>query len=626
MGDGNSGSVSAALPDAGHEERFERLVRAWWLDERPEWTEQSWWDVALRADVRSLLWLPAGPDLAARVAALERPSSCPLPHDDDRLLPAWPTPGHEAGWPCACQVVMAAAWEACAAWTAAGAASALVDAAGREGVQFTTLSGQQLHDPAREELAHGLRSSVPSMGNRIAAARALVAHPALVDLVATGAISSWAARLVLDHVKDLGIEPAARIVDRVVHRVRDRLASGRGAYNAAEVGRIARRARLAVSPEEDRSARVRAFGGRRVAVQQGSNGMATLIADLAECDAHRIHRRLSAIARGLEQDARADGQPEQRSRDQIRADVLVDVVLGDGGRALPLDVDLERAKLEATDSAGRGRAVADAGSACIRSAGAEVAAADVTRRSEARRSGVDGAPGRPETHVVVSLSTLLGLTDEPAEVPGLGPIPADVARELAADGRWSAWVTGATGIVTATGSRGYVPSEPIARLVRARHPHCRFPGCRQAAMRCDLDHAIPWPRGATTAANLGPLCRRHHLLKTHAGWSLEPGVASTRRTTAMPPEALEPDLSVADPSAADPSAADPSAADSAMTDASVVHSSMADHPEIRRSLTDPHGDDPHGDDPSANETTLLGWRWRTPAGFTILDEPSPPLQ
>ncbi len=37
--------------------------------------------------------------------------------------------------------------------------------------------------------------------------------------------------------------------------------------------------------------------------------------------------------------------------------------------------------------------------------------------------------------------------------------------------------------------------------------------------RTDLDHCVPWPRGATTCENLCCLCRRHHRLKTHArGW------------------------------------------------------------------------------------------------------------
>jgi hypothetical protein len=129
--------------------------------------------------------------------------------------------------------------------------------------------------------------------------------------------------------------------------------------------------------------------------------------------------------------------------------------------------------------------------------------------------------------VIVPLEVLMRLSDDPAEVPGVGPITAELARELAADGTWRAWVTDAAGTIVATGARAYVPTEAIARLVRAREPHCRFPGCRRPANRCDLDHAIPWPRGSTTPDNLGPLCRRHHNLKTHGGWQLLPEASSS---------------------------------------------------------------------------------------------------
>jgi hypothetical protein len=47
-----------------------------------------------------------------------------------------------------------------------------------------------------------------------------------------------------------------------------------------------------------------------------------------------------------------------------------------------------------------------------------------------------------------------------------------------------------------------------------------MPGCRRKAHRCQLDHRTPWPEGATSAENLEPLCKRHHDLKHHAGWTL----------------------------------------------------------------------------------------------------------
>jgi hypothetical protein len=57
--------------------------------------------------------------------------------------------------------------------------------------------------------------------------------------------------------------------------------------------------------------------------------------------------------------------------------------------------------------------------------------------------------------------------------------------------------------------------------VRARDRRCRFPGCRAAAIRCDLDHNLPWPAGATSADNLCCLCRHHHRLSHQApGWTM----------------------------------------------------------------------------------------------------------
>jgi len=65
----------------------------------------------------------------------------------------------------------------------------------------------------------------------------------------------------------------------------------------------------------------------------------------------------------------------------------------------------------------------------------------------------------------------------------VGPIPADEARELAADGSWRAWITdAATGQVIDAGRRSYTPSAALARLIRAREPYCRMPGVRREAL------------------------------------------------------------------------------------------------------------------------------------------------
>lgn len=526
---GQAGRTELSHGDAGGDARLSRLLRLWWHDERPAWTERGWWDAPLRDHVRSLLWLPAGPLLAARLASLERSATCPGPHLTEGL-PGEPAPGQAPGWPCACMVIVAAAWEACSAWAAAGSATALVDAMGPAPVVVdVSASGQRITDPAREELAHALRLSPNSMGNRISAARDLLAHPRLVALVESAAISAWAARLVVLELADLTSEQSSLVVQEVCDRIGERRAAGRPAWTSAEVGRRARMARCRICPESDRATRERAFLRRRVQVFPDKNGMAVVVADLDETDAHRVHRRLSAIARGLK------GDTEQRTRDQIRADVFVDLLLG---------APASRGVREA-----RGDSAPPPGDPAI------------------------PAAGRPEIQVVVSLETLLALSRNPAVIPGLGPIAPERARELAADGQWRAWVTDSTGAVVASGSAGYVPSAGLARQVRAREPFCRMPGCRHPAERCDLDHTVAYPGGPTTAANLGPLCRRHHNLKTHLGWTLEP---------------------VEHPSSQDRSGRSTSTSTSTAT--------------------------------SKSQSQPPAWRWRTPAGFTITDHPTSPLE
>jgi hypothetical protein len=96
-------------------------------------------------------------------------------------------------------------------------------------------------------------------------------------------------------------------------------------------------------------------------------------------------------------------------------------------------------------------------------------------------------------------------------------------------------------------STGYRPSLKLQHLVRIRRPTCTFPGCRQPARRCDIDHTVAFERGGVTClCNLGPLCRRHHRCKQAEGWSLSqpaPGeflwtTPSGRRYTTRPAACL----------------------------------------------------------------------------------------
>ena len=70
------------------------------------------------------------------------------------------------------------------------------------------------------------------------------------------------------------------------------------------------------------------------------------------------------------------------------------------------------------------------------------------------------------------------------------------------------------------------PPPAMREHVVLRDAHCVFPGCRRDSRSCYLDHITPFvpmdeggPPGQTTPANLAPLCRTHHRMKTHAAWT-----------------------------------------------------------------------------------------------------------
>jgi hypothetical protein len=84
---------------------------------------------------------------------------------------------------------------------------------------------------------------------------------------------------------------------------------------------------------------------------------------------------------------------------------------------------------------------------------------------------------RPSVQVTVALSTLLGLDEQPGELAGSGPIPASVARRIAADetGTWRRLITDERGHLLDYGRTTYRPPKDLADHVIARDRTCRHP-------------------------------------------------------------------------------------------------------------------------------------------------------
>jgi hypothetical protein len=95
--------------------------------------------------------------------------------------------------------------------------------------------------------------------------------------------------------------------------------------------------------------------------------------------------------------------------------------------------------------------------------------------------------------------------------------PADLVRDLAREPGTLFYrlLTDPLGHILDVAELGRFPSAKLRIAVNARDGTCRVPTCSRPAMECDLDHEQPHPRGPTTGANLSPLCRRHHRIKTH---------------------------------------------------------------------------------------------------------------
>ena len=244
---------------------------------------------------------------------------------------------------------------------------------------------------------------------------------------------------------------------------------------SAETAVFARRVRARVDAAGEEQRRQRARKHVDVRVWGEDDGLACLMARLPLADAARVHAALELGAREVDLDCGA-------TIGERRVAALVAAVCADSSSGtLPPEV------------------LADA------RVGAEI-------------------------QVTVDLATLMGLADSAALVAlGSGaaePITASAVRDLISDPAipiaLRRLVTDPmTGRVLDRGRTSYRVPESLRAFLVARDGVCRFPGCLRAATQCQMDHAVPWDGGGRSDRdNLGPLCVRHHLLKTHSGWSL----------------------------------------------------------------------------------------------------------
>jgi hypothetical protein len=208
---------------------------------------------------------------------------------------------------------------------------------------------------------------------------------------------------------------------------------------------------------------------RNVQIQPGSPGMADIWGSLHAADGAALDARLNGLA-----DTVCDADP--RTKDQRRAD----------------------------------------------------ACGALARREErlACQCGLPDCPAVAERkaaeqaviHVLAEQATLDGTSDHPGYLAGFGILPAESVRDLAKTAKLKPLK-----IPSGPPDPGYRPTAATAEFVRWRDMTCRWPGCDAPVQRCDMDHTVPYPLGATHPSGLKHYCRTHHLIKTFCtgptGWT-----------------------------------------------------------------------------------------------------------
>ncbi|PCC35080.1 HNH endonuclease [Brachybacterium alimentarium] len=147
----------------------------------------------------------------------------------------------------------------------------------------------------------------------------------------------------------------------------------------------------------------------------------------------------------------------------------------------------------------------------------------VITRSVLDTGGVHVPAPAHRINVVVPVLTLMGLSDAPATYDGVVPLPADMARKLAAqESVWFRVLTDPTrGEFLPLPADQYRPTVAMVEHLRLRDPVCAVPTCTRRTSSDaendhieEFDHAHPARGGPTSIRNLHRLHWGHHDDKT----------------------------------------------------------------------------------------------------------------
>jgi hypothetical protein len=271
---------------------------------------------------------------------------------------------------------------------------------------------------------------------------------------------NWTAGLADEHAHKLCRELVGQAPSLLVGQLIDRI----------------KRLAIALDPEWAERQYEEALKDRRVESWQSPNGTANVAGrDLPAERAQAGSDRIDTLARSVKSagDSRVmdairadlflgmlDGQFAGMTDDEIVAYVLAHPIAGETSEGAPADEEAAGTRTHGTEhgrDAARSADGAEGGRDAARSADGKSTAAD-----HERPAPVSAGTAWNARELRVELSTLLGIDQHPAELPGLGHVPASVARGMVprmSSGQWRFVICGPLGTALCS---GITPVRPAA--------------------------------------------------------------------------------------------------------------------------------------------------------------------
>jgi hypothetical protein len=296
------------------------------------------------------------------------------------------------------------------------------------------------------------------------------------------------------------------------------------AQTCAQLRHAVRAAVRAADPEVHEQRRRLAEDARRLELWDTDQGTSDLTGrDLPATAATTAYNRINAIAQALKSDG------DVRSIDQLRADILLDLIHNRRPTSQPLPAPTRRGStpssdteipLDGTDHGGAGRAI-DGDFRQERAA--SINSAQDTGKDRDERAIADAVADAVHGQLT---GLTAGLHRDGRQYGSQATLVREASRrikEVVADlgSRWCVTTANADGHIIRHGADSYRIPAAMRRTVQTRDVTCRFPGCRRRATLCDIDHTVAHHKGGPTCpCNLAILCRRHHRLKQRPEWQI----------------------------------------------------------------------------------------------------------